>query len=384
MQRICVIGFGLNGILASIASKNAGFEVDIFEEGNLEGYKSDTRTSVLTFETIEFFRILGLYDSVKTILAPIYHIYSFEELCKPVLAFDCKDEDRPFGYVVHNFALKEILLKKVKDLGINIINNKILDFEVDQNFVNIIMDGEGEFDLKYKLVLNCKGKAEGEKIGKSLTYNQRAFVFNLKHSLAHKNIAVEGFTPSFILALLPLLNQNESAVIWSVRDSIANFLSGLTKEEFLNKFKEQTGRMGHVGEIESITSDIKSYPLSLSFTKVQSSNRTMLIGDVFNSIHPVAGQAFNMSLKDVVNLYNGLIEAKELGLDVGSLTFLQQIAKKNIRHHLEMNLFTHLLVKVFSSSNGFLKILRNLGIYGIENISPLKNFLTKKASGVKG
>jgi len=140
--------------------------------------------------------------------------------------------------------------------------------------------------------------------------------------------------------------------------------------------------MGHIGEVVNIISDIKTYSLTLSFEKSQVKDRTILLGDSFNTIHPVAGSSFNMSLKDMQKLYLYLLECKRLGLDVGSFSGLQSFARGNIFNHLQMNAFTHLLVKMFSNSNPLVHSVRSFGVEAIESISPLKAFLLKKTSGI--
>lgn len=379
---MCVIGLGLNGIVSAIACKQAGFEVQVFESGKLDGYKDDRRTSVLTFETVEFFKMLGLYEKIKDHIAPIFHIYSFEESQKFVLSFDSGVvSENPFGFVIHNSSLKKALISALNELSIKIIPNKIESVIAKESFAKVILDTKAELD--FKLILNCKGKNQVQEDNRKVfPYKQDAFVFNIKHEKEHKNIAVESFTASGPLAILPLISQNESSIIWTVTTNSSAFLKTLPQQEFLNIFAQKVGRMGHIGKVLEITDEIKSYPLSLSFLSSQIQDRTMLIGDIFNTIHPVAGSGFNMSVKDIKNLYHSLIECKRLGLDIGSFTVLSQISRKNLKTHIEMNLFTHFLVKIFSNSNNFLRLARQFGLKTVEEISILKRFFMKKASGI--
>jgi 2-octaprenyl-6-methoxyphenol hydroxylase len=381
MQKVAVVGMGLNGMLSAIAIKKTGFEVDIIE-GKIPDFNLDKRTSVLTFETIKFLKNLEIYESLKPHITPIFHIYSFEEHMKPVLNFDSGEVgENPFGFVIHNYILKEILFIKIQELKINIIEKTFEKIESNPNFINI-------FDVNYKLLISCAGRndklksKENIKTLFNLPYFQSAFVFNIKHEKPHNNIAVESFNASGPLAILPLQDSLESAVILTVKDDSAEFLKQTSDVNFLNIFKENCKRMRHIGEIEKITSEIKSYELSLVIAKTSISDRIMFMGDSYNIIHPIAGQAFNMSVKDIKNLYLHLQKAFKLGLDIGSHTFLNEIYRKNIRHHVEMNLFTHALVKIFSNNSLPLKIIRNMGVRFINEITPLKKFLMKKASGV--
>ena len=381
MQKIAVIGLGLNGLACAIAACRAGFDVEIFESGNLDDFKKDKRTSVLTYETIRFFQELEVFTKLESKLAEIAHIYTFEEGSEPVLSFDKGVvSENPFGYVVHNSALKEVLLKEISKLKIKIIKTAVKEIETING--NACVTLENNEVLEFKLGLNCGGKSVFAKERIVLPYKQTAFVFNISHSGEHKNIAIESFFPSGVVAVLPLHSQTNSAVILSLNEPVAEFFKTLGKPEFLTQFKSLLGRIRHVGEVLEVTSDVKTYDLSLSFTKFQAKGRMLLMGDAFNAIHPVAGQAFNMSVKDVKNLYHHLLSAKKCGLDAGSEALLETLTRKNLKHHIEMNAFTHVLVKSFAGSSPLLKFGRGFALKVIEETPLLKNFLMKKASGV--
>jgi ubiquinone biosynthesis UbiH/UbiF/VisC/COQ6 family hydroxylase len=378
MQKIAILGLGLNGMVASILSKQAGFDITIFEEHNLNNYKNDKRTSVLTFKSLQFFKTLGVFDELEKFLSPIFHIYTFEGQKSPVLSLDASDVSaNPIGFVVHNYDLKKILLDKIQSLDIKIISKKAT-YVNTESFIKVsYADAQEDF----KLLLNCGGMGFATKEF-HFPYNQTAFVFNILHKEDHKTIAVESFAPQGPLAILPLNDKNQSAVIWTLKNDTAKFLKQLKDEDFLSHFKFASKRMGHIGEVVNIISDIKTYSLTLSFEKSQVKDRTILLGDSFNTIHPVAGSSFNMSLKDMQKLYLYLLECKRLGLDVGSFSGLQSFARGNIFNHLQMNAFTHLLVKMFSNSNPLVHSVRSFGVEAIESISPLKAFLLKKTSGI--
>lgn len=381
MQKIAVIGLGLNGLACAIAACKAGFDVEIFESGNLEDFKKDKRTSVLTYETIRFFQELEVFAKLESKLAEIAHIYTFEEGNEPVLSFDKGIvSENPFGYVVHNSALKEVLLKEISRLKIKIIKNAVKEIETIEGNARITL--ENEEILEFNLILNCGGKSVFSEERIVLPYKQTAFVFNISHSGEHKNIAIESFFPNGIVAVLPLHSPFNSAVILSLNEPVAEFFKTLKKAEFLPQLKGLLKRIRHTGEVLEVISDVKTYDLSLSFTKFQAKGRMLLMGDAFNAIHPVAGQAFNMSVKDVKNLYHHLLFVKKLGLDAGSETLLETLTRKNLKHHLEMNTFTHVLVKSFAGNNPLLKFGRGFALRAIEETPFIKNFLMKKASGV--
>ena len=376
MQKVAVLGLGLNGLISSIVSAKSGFDTTIFEHGNLEEYKNDKRTSVLTFESMQFLFDLGLKEAISSHLSPIFHIYTFEGKKSSILSFDAPDiSSNPFGYVIHNFDLKRVLLDEVERLQLKIINKRV---KTAENGEVELEDGERH---KFNLVLKCLGKGSA-KTRFNIDYKQIAFVFNISHEENHRNIAVESFSPQGPLAVLPLSNPLNSGVIWTLQEQSAEFLKRASKEVFLDYFKNAMSRMGHVGNVVDILGDVKSYPLSISLAKSQVFERTLLLGDCFNAIHPVAGSSFNMSIKDIKNLQKYLQKALSLGLDIGGLTELERFAKSNLRHHVEMNLVTHSLIRLFSNANPLIKCVRDFGIEGVESMPHIKKFLMKRASGL--
>lgn len=376
MQKIGVIGLGLNGLITTLAAHRAGCNVEAFETKiALESYSQDTRTSLISAQTINFFQEMGIYEKLKSFLSPIFHIYAFEENRDTVLSFD---SSQPYGFVAPNNLLKETLFSEITRLQIEIHNENVTDTAEDGSFIKV---HSSEKEKEYKLLLDCSGKSKILS-RQNFPYEQEAIVFNIKHEEDHRNIAVESFTPGGVLAILPLLEKTESAVIWNIRENSSFYLRQLESPEFLKIFKEKAQRMKHIGEIMEIITPPRSYPLALSFSAPQNRGRTFLIGDSYNTIHPVAGQAFNMSVKDIKNLYHGLGEAIKLGLDIGSFTFLSAMARKNLKHHISMNLFTHFTIKIFTSRNGIVKTLRSIGVKGLEEMSFLKKIIARRASGL--
>ncbi len=234
---------------------------------------------------------------------------------------------------------------------------------------------------KFHLILNCKGKGQERAVFHS-SYNQKAFVFNISHTKNHNKIAVESFTPEGPLAILPLKEETQSAVIWCVSETSGEFLESVSESKFLEYFKKEATRMGHIGEVQSILGEKRQYSLSISFAKSQVKEKMILLGDCFNAIHPVAGSSFNMSVKDIKNLRNNLQESLSLGLEIGKQAQLEAFKRANIRHHIEMNLMTHSLVKLFSNPNPALKFARNFGLEVVESLPFIKKLLIKRASGL--
>ena len=378
----------------AIACANAGYSVAIIDNSEFSDakFETDKRTSALTANTLKFFTELGL-EFQKSQLGIIDHIYTFESTAKPVLSFDSAESNH-IGAVCFNSDLKSILLNKIKQNPLISIHEHatVTNASCDLHFITIsaITKNAEKFLFKSKLLLACDGKSSKiatiNNIKKySIPYNQVAFIFNISHTQNHKNIAVESFNPNGPFAILPLANPTQSAIIWTISCESAKILDKYQtqgNEIFTDLLKQNLARMRHIGEFAGIISEVQKYNLAISCLKTQISDRTFFVGDAYNAIHPVAGQSFNMSIKDIQKLRTSLINCKKLGLDFGSHSVLQNIAKSNITHHIAMNLFTDVMVRAFSNKSEILKTLRNFGVIVANNIPQINSILLKNASGL--
>jgi 2-octaprenyl-6-methoxyphenol hydroxylase len=286
------------------------------------------------------------------------------------------------GYVVKNSYLKQACLHK----NVQYIQGSWTSLTQDENFVYLQTP---QISIQAKILIAADGKysqiAKHSQIGLfNYSYGQSALVFNITHTLPHKNIAIEEFVSNGPLALLPLEDGFSSGVVWTLDKSLADYVFALYKSgeaRFLEIFKNELQRMRHIGDFINIAGDVSLYPLSFSFAKKRYKGRILLIGDSYHHIHPVAGQGFNMTIKDAISLRKMGENSLKLGLDIGNFANLETFERECMLEHGLMSLATDGIVRLFSSSNPLLRFTRNFGLATFNQISYLKNITIKQASG---
>ena len=161
------------------------------------------------------------------------------------------------------------------------------------------------------------------------------------------------------MALLPIRNTkiNKSSVVWTVDSKISD--NEIFKRNFNNEFKRVYKNF--FGKIKNF-SKIQKYPLNIYHCYDYSKNNIFLIGDACQAIHPIAGQGFNLGLRDAKCLSKIIYDFKELGLDLNGTNLEQEYRASRIIDKTLLIKSTHNLNKLFSSSLKSMAILRSLGL----------------------
>jgi|GEM_PF-1610331 len=373
MFDIAIVGCGLNGLLCYRAASSLGLKVCIIDTRGKDKIvnTADNRTIAISRSSQKFLSELGIWQNLNENYGFVDYIYTFEKTTKPVLEF-AKDEffEGELGYIVRSCHLLQAMASFV-DMQNFYENFEVASVEQNNDFATI-KSIYGNV-IEAKIVLACDGKnahlanlLEVKRLGAS--YSQKAITFIAKHTMPHKNIACEQFTTNGPFASLPLKNPHESGFVWSLKNDIANYLLHLWQTEpemFLKNLNNELSRLQNIGQIESL-SDISSppscYPLEISFLTKRSIGKILFVGDGLNAIHPVAGQAFNMSLGDIKNLYNNIKNCTKLGLNFSLPQYLSAGRISGFAAHLKLNLSTHFLVRLYSNSCQPLKLARTLGL----------------------
>jgi 2-octaprenyl-6-methoxyphenol hydroxylase len=210
-------------------------------------------------------------------------------------------------------------------------------------------------------------------------YDQVCFVMNIKHSLPHQNYAYEIFYRNGPFALLPLANQNESGVVWADKPATKNIVNAnleLFEEVLQSKCRDVCGDI-------KINSSINVFPLSLSFMTEYFKGRNVFIGDSLHFIHPIAGQGYNLSIRDINALVDLLVEYRSLGLDIGSRILLEVFTSQRKHDNMLMIRITDALNNIFVNDLGVVSLVRKLGLSTVDNIDVLKKIMMQYAMGQK-
>ncbi|MBM3556039.1 MAG: 2-octaprenyl-6-methoxyphenyl hydroxylase, partial [Alphaproteobacteria bacterium] len=196
----------------------------------------------------------------------------------------------------------------------------------------------------------------------------------------HHGIAVELFRAPGPFALLPMKGRR-SSLVWCERDVEVPAYLGLDDDEFSHEIQRRFG--DYRGRLR-VSGPRWSYPLAFRRAETMTATRLALVGDAAHGIHPVAGQGFNLGLRDVATLAELVVEAKRGGGDVGAPALLARYERWRRFDCLTMAAATDGIVKLFSTPNRPLKLIRGLGLAAVGRVPPLKRLFMRHAMGILG
>ena len=216
-------------------------------------------------------------------------------------------------------------------------------------------------------------------------YNQEAYVTQILHKKNHNNIALEKFLPGGPLAVLPMKkykNNYRSAIIWSDEKatSRSRLRASKTSPEMIS-YELERHCYNWLGEIK-IQGLANVFSLELIKPKNIVSERLVLMGDAAHSIHPIAGQGFNLSLRGMERFSEMCAKRAALGLDIGSIKFLKEYEKSRKIDIMTLINATHGLNELFRNSTPYIKAFRRLGLSAVNKTPFLKRAFMKYAMGL--
>jgi 2-octaprenyl-6-methoxyphenol hydroxylase len=212
------------------------------------------------------------------------------------------------------------------------------------------------------------------------TYGQSAIVCTVAHARPHWDTAHERFLPAGPFAILPLPGRR-SSVVWSEKARLASAIVGQDDAGFLAELGTRFGDF--LGDL-TLEGRRFCYPLSLQAALAYTAHRLALVGDAAHGMHPVAGQGMNMGLRDVAALAEVVVDAKRLGLDLGSAAVLRRYARWRSFDNLLMLGVTDGLVRLFSNDLAPVRLVRDLGLAAVNRLPAVKQVFMREAMGLLG
>ena len=382
---IIIIGGGYIGLSVAGALANNGFKCAVIEKDTFlhkQSINEPGRLLAIAYQSVKILKDFKLVDNLASIGQEISSIMVCEGNSKHHLHFNPKQIGvANFGYMVDEQILFQELYKNVK--------NKISLFDATENlnFYNqdhAITIGLAKKKLSAKLVIIADGKRSyHRKLAGIETfthkYNQYAVVCDIAHQYSHQGMAIERFMSDGPFAVLPKKGGNLSSIVWTISNDLVPALKSLDKLQIQELVKDRVGT--ELGNIE-IVSDIKFFPLELVLAKQYFSKRQVLLGDALHSIHPLAGQGLNLSLRDLQCLCDLLVKYRSLGIDIGSDAIFEEYQKQRLLDNNLMIESTHNLNFLFSNNLMAVKFLRQHGLSFINRSPSLKNMFMKYACGI--
>ena len=389
---IVISGGGLSGCLMALSLcdlANAEEElltIAIIESNEITQGKSksfDDRVLALSHGTAAYFEQLNVWQHLVDDAQPIEKIHISDRGHYGKARLDAKKHRvSALGYVVEMALIGQALLKTLTTKS-NITwfsPDSIGNINWQQSQVDIELSS-GKL-LTSKLLLGCDGVNSPCRNFSNIdsnhtSYGQSALITNVATDIAHKNIAYERFTETGPIAMLPLSN-NRCSLVWTLTPELATQMMLLSNDDFKVALEQAFGSW--LGAITKVGKrDV--YPLNLVQAKTQVYHRMALVGNASHTIHPIAGQGFNLGVRDVQQLAELISEAITNEQDIGNFTLLNQYQQQRQSDQKQVITLTDSLVTLFSNQLPPLVMGRNIGLKVLNYISPLKKALVNKTMG---
>ncbi|MCF8998828.1 2-octaprenyl-6-methoxyphenyl hydroxylase [Acinetobacter nectaris] len=400
MPQVVIVGGGMVGLSLSLMLAKANIRVKLLEaikypdisDSELQEYHSsfDARNSALSRRSVQIYSKLGLWESLQQHATPIRQVHITEEggFGKARLLAEQENVEN-FGQVIENAWLGRVLLTQVKKNNQIELIDGIQVTALTQNNAQVTIEAlrnNEKIKVVSKLVIAADGRDSfcRQALGIDADvhdYEQVAIVTTVQTSKPHEHIGFERFSALGPLALLPLPGEKRRSVVWPVKKGTEQqWLGAENDQKFLDALQHTYG--GRAGKFEK-TGKRFCYPLSQVLSHKQASGRVVLMGNAAHTIHPVAGQGFNLCLRDADVLVRFLSNHLKTSSDIGSPHLLKQYEQARLVDQKRVIKFCDGVVRGFSNQNPLLKLVRNTGLVAFDIVPGIKPMVANYAMGLK-
>ncbi len=376
---ILIIGGGLTGATLMLALRGLGYNSLLVERKPFEDKINpdfDSRSLALSSASVRILSMLGVWDLLQEYATPIHLIHVSDQHRFGTSRLHA-EPNSPLGYVVEmqyiNRAIHQLLNKE------HILAPATLSHIDTIMQEATLKTSAGEYSIKAQLIVAADG---AESTVRSLCklsatvkkYKQQAIVANIGLTKKHDYHAYERFTREGPMALLPMQGDKMS-LVWAMSPQKAKELMVLSDKDFLGQLQQAFGyRLGRLVKVGTRF----SYPLQQIIMPQQVKWPVVFVGNAAHTLHPVAGQGFNLGLRDVATLAQSVAQHGLNSEMLNAYAKMRQSDQKNIIG------FTNSLINLFTSHLPGVGLARDLGLLLLDNSAFLKKCLSLYAQGYSG
>lgn len=390
---VAIVGGGMVGASLALALRGTRLKVLLIEgvpPDSAAQPSFDERTTALGNGSRQIFESLGCWTAMAPDAAPIRSIHVSDAGRFGVARLDSQEQGVPaFGYVVPNRVIGRVLWQELRKAS-------NIELAVPAELTGATLRPEGALlevsragaqeQVRATLAVAADGAGSVLRARAGIEadvedYDQVAIVVNTTTDRPNNGEAFERFTAAGPLAVLPVAGGGYT-VVWAVRPERAAELTALDDDAFaaelLSAFGWRAGRFTKVGRRNT-------YPLALSRAAQTVSGRVVLIGNAAQALHPVAGQGFNLGLRDAATLAEMLAaSARAAGEPEGIAELLERFSAWRAEDRKGVTRFTDSLVKLFGSEAPGLGVVRNFGLLLFDMSPAAKRALSRVSWGFAG
>lgn len=391
---VVIGGGGMVGLSLAIALARGGLEVvvaDPISQGAATDSKFDGRVCALSYASVRMFEALGIWD----------HLAKDAQAINDILVTDARLDGKPspfslhfdaaeahaeaLGHIVENRHTRSALFAAASRYSnLNLISPaSLVDLSPEGSGIVATLSDGTKVQATLAIAADGRESPMRELMGLpilSWSYAQWGIVATVEHEKPHNGVAYEHFLPSGPFAILPMTG-NRSSLVWTEEETLAPTMLKLAEVDFNKEIARRFGT--HLGATKA-AGPRWSYPLKFHLARGYVKPRFALAGDSAHGIHPIAGQGFNLGLKDAAALSEIVLDAARLGLDFGGLDILQKYERWRRFDSLVMSFAMDGLNRLFSNDIAPLRILRDVGLGLVDAVGPARRFFMRHAGGDVG
>ncbi len=376
---IGIIGGGPVGMALALALKASGASIIQLEAQDIPDKVADPRPLALSHGSRLILQRLGIWNKLST-NTPINTIHVSNRGSMGRTQLTTKDAGVPsLGYVINYYDLFQTMHDFLQSSDITYLTHaRVNQLSTDSQHGTIQYEHEGQpKQATVKLLVLADGGKLAEQIEdityQAHDYKQWAIVSNIQAQMRQNGTAYERFTIDGPVALLP--SGNDFALVWTVSPAEVKSILALDDSAFLARLQKHFGdRLGRFTAATTRT----GFPLTLKYATSMTAQRTVLIGNAAQTLHPVAGQGFNLGLRDAFELAQEILSSSFHSHALGSRLMLTRYQKRRQFDSAAGRLFTDSLIKLFAHELSIVRNMSGLSLSVLDCIPPMKRFVARR------
>ena len=386
---VAIAGGGLVGLSLGVALARAGLDVVIMDgedPARMREAAFDGRVCSIAYGSKRILEGIGVWDLMAPEAEPILEIRVTDQGAPLFLHYDHHEVgDHPLGWIVENRVTRTALLEAAAACPMlhHLAPISVLEFKPDGERIEAgLADGRR---VLARLGVAADGRRSRLREAAGIrtvewSYDQAGIVCTVRHERPHRGIAQERFLSAGPFAILPM-SEDRASIVWTEQTNHAAHLMGLAEGEFLAELEARFG--DYLGGLE-VAGPRWSYPLALTHSNRYTATRLALAGDAAHAIHPLAGQGFNLGVRDVAVLAELIVDRARLGLDIGAPDLLAHYQRWRRFDTMSLIAVTDGLNRLFSNDIAPLRLARDLGLAAVNRTPRLKRLFMRHAMGAVG
>ncbi|MCT4702724.1 2-octaprenyl-6-methoxyphenyl hydroxylase [Enterobacteriaceae bacterium H20N1] len=386
---VIIVGGGMNGATLALAiSKMTGGKLPVHlveatapDSAIHPGF--DARAIALAQGTCQQLTNIGVWPAISSCATAITSVHVSDRGHAGFVTLKAEDyQISALGQVVelHDVGQRLFaLLRKAPGVTLH-CPQRVASFIREENGVSVTLDNGAVLEGNVLVAADGSRSGLAEQCGitwQQEDYRQIAVIANVTTALPHNGRAFERFTQHGPLAMLPM-SGGRCSLVWCHPWDALEEVKSWSDERFCNELQRafgwRLGRITHAGARNI-------YPLALTTASQAISHRVALVGNAAQTLHPIAGQGFNLGLRDVMSLAESLAAACQAQQDPGSYPVLAEYQQRRATDKAATIGVTDGLVQLFANRWAPLVIGRNLGLMAMEHFTPARDVLAQRTLG---